>query len=126
MKKFFFVAIMAMMCSSLSAQTVASALKNLNAFVDSLNVTENTTKEELEVIKDKYSLLKDDYKKVKKLATMDEIEEYSRITTRYRMKTSVYYSNKAGETLDGVAESVSKWTKRQYRKAKGMVKGVNE
>lgn len=126
MKKFFFVAIMAMMCSSLSAQTVASALKNLNAFVDSLNVTENTTKEELEVIKDKYSLLKDDYKKVKKQATMDEIEEYSRITTRYRKKVSVYYSNKAGETLDDVAESVSKWTKKQYRKAKGIVKGAKE
>lgn len=126
MKKLFFVAIMAMMCSTLSAQTVASALKNLNAFVDTLNVTENTTKEEIEVIKDKFSLLKEDYKKVKKQATMDEIEEYSRITTRYRKKVSVYYSNKAGETLDDVAESVSKWTKKQYRKAKGIVKGAKE
>lgn len=124
MKKLILFALMAMVYSSASAQNVQKALHELDAFVDSVTISEETTKEQMDSLNTRYGRLKDEYKKCKSEATLDEIEEYSRITTKYKKKASEYYANRTGETLDGVADNVAKWTNKQYRKIKGMIKGV--
>lgn len=117
------------LCASLFAQSenkVREALDDIEQFVNTVSVSDSTSKEEMDSINAIYKDLTKEYKAVRKTATDAEAQEYYRLTTKYKKKVSPYYLNKTGETIEKGANSVAKWTKRQYQKAKGAVEGLKE
>lgn len=126
MKKLFILITLTMSAVTGFSQTVSSALSDLDVFVSSVQVNEQTTKAEIDSLNAQFKTLKEAYKAVKSEATDDDVQAYFRITTRYKKAVAPYYSQRTSETLDDTADKVSKWFRRQYKKAKGTVEGMKE
>ena len=126
MKKFILTLIVAMSACSTFAQSVDETLRDLNAFVNTVKVTEETTAEEMAVLNAQYDELNDAYKKVKKQATDEQLQEHARIAMQYKKRVFPYYKKKTGDKLSKTGKAISKWAKKQYKKAQGSLEGLSE
>ena len=126
MKRLFIITLLTAMCSTMFAQDVNTALDKLDKFVSSINVTGDTQKAVIDSLNAEYNTLISAYKAVKRQATDDQVQRYFSLKAQYKKRVAPYYQQRTGEAIEKSADKVSKWAKRQYKKAKGTIEGIKE